>query len=270
MKRARVTVFAIALVAAFGAVLLAKSFLGKPKTRVEVRTDFDTVKVLVAAADIPLGDILKSGSDLKWQEWPRDAASKSYITKSKQPEAIKELADAIARAPFLKGEPITEQKLIKKSEGGVMAAILPAGRRAVSTSISEESAAGLFILPNDRVDVVLTRRMRSRRGGGDEHVSDTLFHNVRVLAIGQAIETKDDKKTAQGNTATLELSAVQAEALALARSMGEISLVLRSLADSRPSETDGENNGKDFLRKERGNSVRLLRYGHPSRAYGVN
>lgn len=268
MKRARVLVFAIALVAAAAAALLARGFLGKTRIKEVVKTQFDTVEVLVAKADIRLGDSLQTG-DLKWQAWPRAAATGTYITKSRKPKAVSDLTGAIARAPFLSGEPIKEQKLIKASDGGVMAAILPAGMRAVSTPISEESAAGLFILPNDRVDVVLTRRIRSSGGRGDEHVSDTLFRNVRILAIGQAIESKVDEKTARGNTATLELSPTQAETLVLARSMGEISLSLRSLTDSRPGQP-GEGENGDLFSNERGNSVGVLRYGHKSRSYGVN
>ena len=112
----------------------------------------------------------------------------------------------------------------------MLAAILPSGMRAVSTRIKEETSAGRLILPNDHVDVILTRRLHAGSGGQEEYVSDTLFHNMRVLAIGQQIETKENgKKAAEGaaNTATLELSPRQAEMLAQANSMGEISLSLR-------------------------------------------
>ena len=104
---------------------------------------------------------------------------------------------------------------MKAGDGGVLAAILPAGMRAVSTRIKEETAAGRLILPNDRVDVILTRRRRGRSGSEDA-VSDTLFRNIRVLAIGQLIEAKEGKKLAEGNTATLEMTPAQAEELASA------------------------------------------------------
>ena len=120
-------------------------------------------------------------------------------------------------------------KLVKAGEGGVLAAILPAGMRAISTRIKEETGVGRLILPNDRVDVILTRARG--RAGGDEFDSDTLFRNIRVLAIGQLIEAKDGKKLAEGNTATLELTPPQAQRLAAANSEGEISLSLRSIAD---------------------------------------
>ena len=119
---------------------------------------------------------------------------------------------------------------MKAGDGGVLAAILPAGMRAISTRIKEETAAGRLILPNDRVDVILTQRRRGRAGSEDS-VSDTLFRNIRVLAIGQLIEAKEGKKLAEGNTATLELTPAQAEELSAANAKGEISLSLRSIAD---------------------------------------
>ena len=160
MKRARMIVLAIAFAAAGGAAYVAKNMTGIPKIRtVEINTA-DTVKVLVASRNIRLGDSVRS-KDLKWQDWPKQAAVSGYIIKSRQPKAESSFSGAIARAPFLEGEPIKEQKLIKVSEGGVMAAILPSGMRAISTPIREETSAGGFILPNDRVDVIVSRRVQT-------------------------------------------------------------------------------------------------------------
>lgn len=267
MKRARVIVLAIALAAAGGAAYVAKNLTGSPTIRtVEVNTA-DTVDVLVADRHIRLGDSVRSG-DLKWQSWPKQAAVPGYITRHTNPEAVSKYSGAIARAPFLEGEPIKEQKLIKASEGGVMAAILPSGMRAISTPIREETAAGGFILPNDRVDVLVTRRVRTARK--EEHVSETVLENVRVLAIGQNIEIKDGKKVANGKTATLELSPRQTEMLSMAQSMGDISLALRSLADASPDGLTGPRSGRHKLGGERGNTIKILKYGVPSRAFGVN
>jgi len=266
MKRARIIVLAIAVAAAGGAALMAKRLITAPAPQIVQNSNVDTVKVLVAASDIKLGDSVGS-ADLKWLDWPKSATAAGYITKSRSPKALSQFSGAIARAPFLTGEPIKNQKLIKVSEGGVLAAILPAGMRAISTPIREETAAGGFILPNDRVDVIVSRRVRTARR--EEHVSDTVLRNVRVLAIGQSIEQKGDKKIANGKTATLELTGRQSEILALSQAMGEISLALRSLSDANPNGTampktnDGFNNS-------RGTTVKMLRYSVPSRAYGVN
>ncbi len=246
--------------------MLAKSLVTSAEKVVTVEKDLNTTEVLVAARNINLGDSVHS-KDLKWQPWPSDAATQGYITRNNKPKALSDFAGAIARAPFLGGEPITDQKLIKKSDGGVMAAILPSGMRAISTPIREETAAGGFILPTDRVDVIVTRRLKTAQR--EEHVSDTVLRNVRVLAIGQNIEQKGDKKVANGKTATLELTPRQSELLTLAQSMGAISLALRSLADSNPG-ANGPQSEDRALAGERGISIKLLKYGIKSRAFGVN
>lgn len=266
MKRARLIVLAIAFTAAGGAAFIAKNMTGGTTIRTVEVNNAETVDVLVAGRAIRLGDSVRSG-DLKWQGWPKQAAVSGYITRDSNPKAVSNLSGAIARAPFLEGEPIKDQKLIKASEGGVMAAILPSGMRAISTPIREETAAGGFILPNDRVDVLVTRRVR--QGTREEHVAETVLRNVRVLAIGQNIEIKDGKKVANGKTATLELSPTQTETLTLAQSMGDISLALRSLTDAAPGGLTGPQSGRR-LNGDRGTSVKLLKYGVPSRAFGVN
>lgn len=266
MKRARLIVLAIAFAAAGGAALIAKRISAPPPAeRVEVETQIGTIEVLVASKQIRLGDAV-GAKDVKWQAWPRAAASPGYVIREKDSKAISNLSGSIARAPFLEGEPIKEQKLIKASDGGVMAAILDKGMRAISTPIREETAAGGFILPNDRVDVIVSRRVRN--GRREEHISDTVLRNVRVLAIGQTIEQKDGDNVANGKTATLELSPRQAEIIALARSMGEISLSLRSLTDA--NQNDAGTDEANPFGSARGASVKMLKYSVPSRAYGLN
>lgn len=213
MKRARVAVLAIAATAAFGAAWIAKNIVGGPRPVETVEKTVGATDVLVAATSINLGDSVRA-QDLKWQQWPEEGVTPGLITRSADPDAPTKLSGAVARAPFIAGEPIKEQKLIKISEGGVMAAILPSGMRAISTPIREETAAGGFILPNDRVDVILSHRMKV--GSKEQPVSEAVLRNVRVLAIGQEIETKDGEKYASGKTATLELTPRQAELLALA------------------------------------------------------
>jgi pilus assembly protein CpaB len=264
MKRAQLIGITIAGGAGLMAFLLMRSIVSGPTAPQTVSETVNATEVLVARKDIPLGAIAKE-SDFRWQTWPADAVQPNFITNEQGEAGMRAVSDAVARAPILAGEPITRQKLIKAGDGGVLAAILPSGMRAISTRIKEETSAGRLVLPNDHVDVILTRRVR---GGNnqDEYVSDTLFRNVRVLAIGQQIESKGDKRAAEGaaNTATLELTPRQAETLAMANSMGEISLSLRSIADADPTGPGGGFNN------ERTNAVRVMKYGVPSRAYGVN
>lgn len=252
---------------AFLMIILLR-FVGGSKPPQDVTIDkpkVDTVEVLVARTDIGMGQVATQ-ANFRWQAWPSEAVSESFITRSRGGDG--ELSGSIVRSPILAGEPITAGKLVKAGQGGVLAAILPKGMRAISTRIKEETAAGRMILPNDRVDVILTRRLQGKAGQGETFVADTLYRNVRVLAVGQQIDVKDGKKADAGaNTATLELTPSQAEQLALANSTGEISLTLRPIADLLAS---GEAEGQSSLNKDRKNSVRILKYGQPTRAFGVN
>jgi pilus assembly protein CpaB len=123
-----------------------------------------------------------------------------------------------------------------------MAAVLDKGMRAVSTEISPETGAGGFILPNDRVDVILSRRDREaeKAGATETHTSETILSNIRVLAIDQMLGEKDGQKVVIGKTTTLELTPRQAEMLALSRQLGTLSLALRSLADANDTTLPSE------------------------------
>src|SRR5262249_787707 len=120
-----------------------------------------------------------------------------------------EMSGSIARAPFIAGEPILEQKLVKGDGSGFMAAILPTGMRAISTEISPETGAGGFILPNDRVDVILSRREKNpdRTGQPDIILSATILSNVRVLAIDQTPKEKHGHNVGAGSEAGIEAGA---------------------------------------------------------------
>jgi pilus assembly protein CpaB len=238
MKPARLAVLAIAL-AAGGAAALLMSGDDKPVVQPAAVAvpppPVPLTDVLVAAAELPMGQNIQA-PDLRWQPWPNDALSAGYITRTNSPKGMEEIVGSIARSNFLAGEPIRPQKLAR-SDGGFMAAILPAGMRAVAITIDTRgsSTAGGFILPNDRVDIIRTYRDEeaSRGGGGSESQgSETLLQDVRVLAIGQVIQEKNGTNIITGETATLAVTPGQAELVTLAQKGGQLSLSLRSLADS--------------------------------------
>ncbi|HRD75061.1 MAG TPA: Flp pilus assembly protein CpaB [Hyphomicrobiaceae bacterium] len=269
MKKAQLIGLAIAGACGVGAFLMMKNVVNKPQV-IQKEVSTNLVEVLVARNDIGLGQVT-SESHFRWQPWPQDNIQPGFVTRraGQSTSGMKDYTGRIARAPIMGGEPITAIKLIKAGEGGVLASILPEGYRAISAKITDDTAVGKMILPNDHVDVILIRRLRGR-GGAEEHVSDTLFRNIRVLAIGQVIQVGDpSKKGADGTTATLQLTSRQAELLALAKSMGEISLVLRSVADFK-KDADGNAADAENLKSQRGNAVRVLRYGVRKRDYGVN
>jgi pilus assembly protein CpaB len=230
MNRARIVVLAIAGCAGLAALYLASGSDDKPAPAAPV-AQLPTVDVLVAKSDIGLGQSVKP-DDLQWQTWPSATASNSFIRRSDKPEAMKDVVGSIARAPFIAGEPIRDQKLVRAEGSGFMAAILPSGMRAVSTEISPETGAGGFILPNDRVDVVLTRRLKHPDSNQPDVVtSEIILINVRVLAIDQAPKEKDGQNAVVGKTVTLELKPGQIATLTAGRQAGTLSLALRSIAD---------------------------------------
>ncbi|MBV9565426.1 MAG: Flp pilus assembly protein CpaB [Bradyrhizobium sp.] len=235
MKISRIIVLLIAICAGGIALYLASgSESPNQPAPAEPVAQMPTADVLIAKSDIGLGQTVKA-EDLQWQAWPQASASNSFIRRSDRPEATTQLAGSIAREPFVAGEPIREQKLVKGNGSGFMAAILPAGMRAISTEISPETGAGGFILPNDRVDVILSHHEKHPDNPvqPDILVSEIILPNVRVLAIDQAPKEKDGQTTVVGKTVTLELRPDQAEMLARARQTGTLTLALRSIADAK-------------------------------------
>jgi pilus assembly protein CpaB len=257
MYTARIVVLIIALGAGGIAAYLASGSDNKPAPAIPV-AQLATVDVLVAKSDIGLGQSVKP-EDLQWQTWPTATASSTLIRRTDRPNATTEIIGQIARAPFVSGEPIREQKLVKADGSGFMAAILPTGMRAVSTEITPETGAGGFILPNDRIDVILSKHEKNPDRQGTETVqSETVLSNIRVLAIDQAPKEKDGQNSVVGRTVTLELKPEQAETLARVRQSGTLSLALRSIADVNLVENTDDRGPR------RSDSVNVVRYGVPS------
>ena len=254
MNTARIVVLTIAVGAGGIAAFLASGSDNKPAPTEPV-AQLQTVDVLVAKSDIGLGQTV-TPEDMQWQTWPATTASNTFIRRNERPDATTQIAGSIARAPFIAGEPIREPKLVKANGSGFMAAILPTGMRAISTEISPESGAGGFILPNDRVDVILSKRDKNPdRTGPDVVNSEIILSNVRVLAIDQAPKEKDGQNAVVGKTVTLELKPEQAETLARARQTGTLALALRSIADLNVVANRSDDTPK------RSDSVNVVRYG---------
>jgi pilus assembly protein CpaB len=261
MNTARIVVLTIALGAGGVAAYLASGSDNKPPPTGPV-AQLQIVDVLVAKSDIGLGQTVAL-EDMQWQSWPAATASNTFIRRNERPDATTQIVGSIARAPFIAGEPIREPKLVKANGSGFMAAILPTGMRAISTEISPETGAGGFILPNDRVDVILSKREKNsdRANAPDVINSEIILANVRVLAIDQAPKEKDGQNNVVGKTVTLELKPEQAETLARARQTGTLALALRSIADLNMVE-----NRSDDQAPKRATGVDVVRYGVPSSA----
>ena len=261
MYTARIVVLLIAIGAGGIAAYLASGVDRQAPPPAAPVVQVETVDVLVAKADINLGQTAKP-EDLVWQTWPKGAASGSFITRNSRPEAITQIAGSIARTPIMAGEPIREQKLVKADGSGFMAAILPSGMRAISTEITAETGAGGFILPNDRVDVVLTRRQKNadRPNQPDIVEARVILPSIRVLAIDQAPKEKEGQNAVLGKTVTLELKPEQIPLLAAARQAGTLSLALRSIADGKAVEANPDDQASRTV------NVDVIRYGVPHRS----
>ena len=235
MKPARLIILVVAVGAAGLAGILAMRLAGGRNVVPEVATVMQkepTVNVLVASANLPIGSRLNDSS-IHWMEWPQAGIVKGLITEAERPDALKDMAGAIVRLPIFEGEPIREEK-VADSNSRILSSLLPAGKRAVATEISVATGAGGFILPNDRVDILMVRK-----GETAKFQTETILSNVRVLAIDQQIEQKaDGSKSAVGATATLELTPDQTKVLATAQQMADrLSMALRSVADAQEPDT---------------------------------
>lgn len=258
MKAARLVVLGVAVAAGGVAALLAGRSEKPPEPKPDQQVKIETIDILVAKGDIPMGHTV-SPQEMQWQAWPPNTNISTAIKKSEMPDAMEKLSGSIARMPFVAGEPIREAKLVNAKGSGFMAAILPSGMRAVSTQISPETSAGGFILPNDHVDVLLTRRDREaeKATGSEVQTSEMILKNIRVLAIDQTLGEKDGQKVALGKTATLELTPRQAETLTLAQKLGSISLALRSITDASSDDKTSDDDDNNSRRS----SVNVIRFG---------
>jgi len=261
MKPARIIILAVAVGAAGLAGIIAMRMTGTQQVIMEkaqtVIQKEPTVKVLVSAENLPVGSRLDEKS-VRWTEWPETALADGYITDRATPDAVTDVKGSVVRFPLFAGEPVRREK-IADAKTSVMSALLPAGKRAVSTEISVSTGAGGFILPNDRVDIIMVRR-----GTDSTYTTETVLQNIRVLAIDQQIQERDDgAKAVVGTTATLELTPDQAKVIAVAQQMADrLTLSLRSIADAQQDDTAAA----DYLLSGGSNnpSVQLIKSGEIS------
>jgi len=238
----RLIILAVALVAAVLAAFLVRNLANQgpavvsgPTQTVEkiVEVEVSQQKVLVAKTDLRVGTLL-TPDELKWANWPESTLNPAYFTEEITPDAMETLTGSVVRSAMFADEPVMPQKIVEKGETGFMAAILSPGKRAMTIEISPESASAGFILPDDRVDIILSQ-MVEFVGGEDlppQLITQTIMENARVIAIDQTFGDVDGIPTLTGSTATLEVVQVQAELLANASRSGTLSLTLRSAADA--------------------------------------
>lgn len=269
MKPARIAVICVAAVAAIGLAFVVRAMgsSGQPVAVASAEPPAAVVpmaKILVAARDLQPGKRLED-ADLTWKDWPVDGLNPAFVTDGSVPlpqaapvegdaktegavarvaraateltggGAKSEYFGSVVREPILAGEPIVSRKIVRAGDSGYMAAYLEPGMRAMAISVSTDSAAGGFILPGDRVDVIVTVELESRpddEPNRAKFASRLVLQNVKVLAIDQSTRAEDDQQAVVGATATLEIAPSDTETLALAKAAGVLSLTLRSYADT--------------------------------------
>ena len=191
-------------------------------------------KVLVAKKALPVGTIIDAES-LGFQAWPKELVQNAYYTEGTPDADVQKLIGTVVRNPITAGQPLTKGALVGPNDRGFLAAALGPGMRAVTVPVSNTSGVAGFIFPGDRVDMVLTQDVAGGGEGPPLKVSETVIRNLRVLATDQRVDSKNEEgKTVVKtfSTVTLEATPRIAEKIAVAQSMGSLSLALRSIADN--------------------------------------
>jgi pilus assembly protein CpaB len=276
-------ILAVAMLAGMVCVAFLARGMASSQPRPVAVAPHPTVQVLVAKRDLAVGDRIDT-PDVGWQPWPADATNPAYIVDGPPTAApgqnltgaATRLADAatkavagpsqaltavvgtLVRMQILAGEPILKSKLVRAGAAGVMAVTLDAGNRAMAVPLSAESAVGGFILPGDHVDIVMSHPIDASSGGlpsgAKQVVASVVLNNVRVLAIDQNNGGPEKGAAEVGATATVEVSPEQAQQLVVAKSVGQLTLVLRSYADAAGPATSGAPSGPSG----NGNVVRIF------------
>ncbi len=284
MGSTRIAILIVAAVCSVGLAFLVLSMMGGKKTPPPVAVaaapavERPMSRVLVAQRDLKIGERLEAGM-LAWQAWPPEAVNEAFITDGAARSgaagatqkaldsvgvgspALQSVEGAIVREVILAHEPIIQRKLVRGGEGGFMSVLLQPGMRAMSIPVTVETGAGGFVLPNDRVDVVLNQKVevQSKDQSTSVAVSKVVMRNLRVLAIDQTTEPEKGAKSLVGAVATLEVPAEDVEILAAAKGQGELLLSLRAYTDG--SGSAGRAYASAGARSE---TIRVYRGGEPT------
>jgi len=215
------------------------------QAQVEEEEEEPATYVLVAVNPMPTGHFVLP-DDLAWQAWPEETVVDTYVRKDEG--SVEDFVGAVVRTPMTVGEPITEARVVRPGDRGFLAAVLEPGMRAATVKVDATSGVAGFVFPGDRVDIILTHKIKiigihptKKDKAVTRTASETVMHDVRVLAIDQSTYNEDGQ-AGVAKTATLEVNSKQAEMVRLVSAMGSLSLSLRSLGRESPAD---ENKAKD-------------------------
>jgi pilus assembly protein CpaB len=225
------------VIAAVTAIMAKNMFAGAGAEQAQAAAATQAVpvgpKVLVARKALPVGTIIDAES-LTFQPWPTEMMQSAYYTEGQPDSDMSKLLGTVVRYPITAGQPMTRGALVGPQDRGFLAAALGPGMRAVTVPVNASSGVAGFVFPGDRVDIVLTQEVTGGEGPPLK-VSETVVRNVRVLATDQRIDSKGEDGKTEVRTfsnVTLEATPRIAEKIAVAQSVGQLSLSLRSIADN--------------------------------------
>jgi pilus assembly protein CpaB len=229
-------VLVVALLLAGATAWFVQSWLSSQQTAVVTQQAVpaaapSTVEILVTNRELAVGTFIKP-EHLLWKAWPQDSVVPGYLARGTTSET--DLVGAVVRTPMYAGEPLTKERVVHPGDQSFLAAVLQPGKRAVSVPVDATRGVSGFVFPGDRVDVLLTFRRDVVSSDGEtamnetRYFSQTLLTDVRVLGIDQAVRNEGNQAKV-ARTATLEVTPKQAEKIAVALELGELSLSLRSI-----------------------------------------
>lgn len=244
-SKAKLIVLSVAgVVVAFGAISVYNAVVGTQEVAIVEKEDNKNF-ALLAKRDLSAGSFVQVPQDVDWAEVPPNSITDAHIREGTVQLGV--FNGAVVRRQLRAGDLVTQDALMTSREGGFMSAVLENGFRAISVAVNPTSGNAGFISPGDRVDMIVTRKVRNSNssGGSDEQiVSETFIEDVRVLAVDQQLDNPENKAIL-AKTVTVQVSPDQAEKIAVAAEIGKISLVLRSAAMDVKKQEDTQNTGAE-------------------------
>ena len=193
-------------------------------------------KVLVARKDLPVGTIIDAEA-LTFQPWPKEMTKAAYYTEGQPDADVTKMLGTVVRFPVTAGQPLTRGAVIGPKDRGFLAAALGPGMRAITVPVNAITGVAGFVFPGDRVDIMLTQAVDGGGDGPPLKVTETIVRNVRVLATDQRLDSSPRNEDGQvvvrtSSNVTFEVTPKLAEKVAVAQTLGSLSLTLRSIADN--------------------------------------
>jgi pilus assembly protein CpaB len=222
------------LVAVVTAVMAKNMFTGASAPEAEAAAVPMGPKILVAKKALTVGTIVDAES-FTFQPWPKELLQNAYYQEGQPDSDVQQLLGKVVRNAITAGQPLTRGALVGPEDRGFLAAALGPGMRAITVPVTTIGGVAGFVFPGDRVDVVLTQEVAGGGEGPPLKVSETIIRNIRVLATDQRIDSKGEDGKPEVRTfsnVTLEATPRIAEKIAVAQTLGNLSLSLRAIADS--------------------------------------